>query len=238
MTTEPVNMTVHQDDEMMKFIKQKKLPESHYFKMGEQHSKTFIESIKKSNPTFLSGKRVLDYGCGHGRITRHLKTFLHPSKLVVADVWDSAVNFCSKEFKATAFLISDENKISNYNEKFDLIISYSVFSHLPPNLFELTLSELKNILDSEGLLLFTTKGDFHIKRLGLSLENGYHYGSLGKNPNHTEGRLSEKDYSMMIVNKFFVENMLDKVGLELLEHIQDPEKLSSQEMYVVRKKQS
>ncbi len=221
---------------MMKFIKRKQFPESHYFKNGEKHTKMFIESIKRLQSTLLSGKRVLDYGCGHGRITRHLNTFLHPSKLVVADVWDSAVNFCAKEFNATPFLVSEENKISMLDEKFDLIISYSVFSHIPPHLFEFTLSELKKILDSEGLLLFTTKGDLHIKKFGLSMKDGYHFGSIWKVPNETDGRLSGKNYSLMVVTRFFVEKILDKVGLELLEHIQEPEKISGQEMYVVRKK--
>ena len=82
LSTDIISKVLHPDDEMMKFIKLKKLPESHYFKMGEQHHKMFIESIKRLQPTLLSGKRVLDYGCGHGRITRHLNTLLHPSKLV------------------------------------------------------------------------------------------------------------------------------------------------------------
>jgi len=236
LSTDFFSDVIHPNDEMMQFIKNKKFPESHYFENGKKHCQMFFREIKRLQPSLLSDKRILDYGCGHGRITRHLKSMLKPSKLVVADIWDSAVNFCANEFNARPFHISDTNKISSVDEKFDIIISYSVFSHLPPHLFEFTLYELQKILDRGGLLLFTTKGDYHVKKLQISLKEGYHYGSIWKVPNHTKGRISAENYSLMIVTRPFVENLLKKVGLELLAHLQEPERLSSQEMYVVRKK--
>lgn len=161
---------------------------------------------------------------------------LSPEKLVAADVWDSAVNFCAKEFNTTPFLISEKNPISKLGLKYDLIIGYSVFSHLPPQSFVYNLTELKNSLNEDGILLFTTHGKYHSDLNKLSLKDGFHYGSLSKQPNHTGGRLSGDEYSFMCVTKEFVEKILDKIGLKLLDYVQDITKFSGQELYVVELK--
>ena len=119
----------------MKYLKSVGLEEERYFKGGQRHLEVFLESIKRHKPSLLKNKKVLDYGCGHGRITRYIHKSLFPLELSVADVWDSAVTFCAKEFNAKPIFISKDNKITS--SKFDVIISYSVFSHLNPELFEI-----------------------------------------------------------------------------------------------------
>jgi len=225
--TEAASEKIHPDDEMMSFSKNKHGTEKNYFKNGRVDSEFFVDAIKRHKPLLLKSKKVLDFGCGHGRITRYLLGLLNPSKLVVSDVWDSAVDFCAQEFNAIPFLISNENPISNLNTKVDVIISYSVFSHLPPQLFENNLKHLSSLLDKNGLLLFTVKGERIANELGLSLKNDYYYG--GKK-NHTDGRLSPKEYSLMCVSQVFVEKMLSKVGLRLLEYVKNGKR---QDLYVV-----
>ncbi len=234
MLTDGVSHFVHPDDEMMNFILKRNRPRELYFTSGAQHTKIFVDAIKKINPSFTK-KNILEYGCGHGRITRHLNSIFHYSKLTVADVWDEAVNFCGKEFNANTFVVSQENKISSLTEKFDIIISYSVFSHLPPHLFEFTLSELSKILDSNGLFLFTAKGEFHVKKFNLSMENGYHFGRESNKKNETKGRIPDEQYSLMVVTESFVKNLLKKAGLELLYHISSSNLPSKQDLYVVKR---
>lgn len=204
-----------------------------YFLEGKRNANLFLDVIKRNKPQLANGAIILDYGCGHGRITRFLQNLFSPKKLVVADVWKGAVNFCSKEFDAIPFIITEENQMSKLPLKFDVILSFSVFSHLPPKDFENTLLELKKSLNDNGILLFTTKGEFDSKKFEAALENGFYFGHFGwKKPNETEGRLPVEKYSTMIVSRKFVEKTLNKVGLKLLEHLQDSNKLV-QEMYVV-----
>jgi len=235
MVMDEINNTIHHEDEMMSFLTSIGKSERDYFESGQIHFKSFFEFIKKYRKSFLN-KSILDYGCGHGRITRYITKILSPEKLVAADVWESAVNFCAEQFNTTPFLISEKNPISKLGLKYDIIIGYSVFSHLPPQSFVSNLTELKNSLNDNGILLFTTHGKYHSDLNKLSLKDGFHYGSLGKNPNHTGGRLSGDEYSFMCVTKEFVEKILDKIGLKLLDHVQDITKFSGQELYVVELK--
>jgi len=231
-----INNTIHPEDEMMTFLSSSGKSEKDYLISGQLDFKWFFEIIEKHRPSFLKNKSILDYGCGHGRITRYITKMLSPEKLVAADVWGSAVNFCAEQFNSTPFLISNNNTITKLGLKYDIIISFSVFSHLPPQSFESNLIELKNSLNDDGILLFTTHGKYHSDLNKLSLKDGFHYGSLSKQPNHTGGRLSGDEYSFMCVTKEFVEKILDKIGLKLLDHIQDTVKFKRQELYVVELK--
>ena len=233
---ESINRKIHPDDEMMKFIKFKGQTEQNYLNQGYQDAKCYLERISRWRPSIASGKRVLDFGCGHGRITRFLHKFLLPSHMVVADVWEGAVRFCADEFDGTPFVISDSNPISNVASRFDVIICNSVFSHLPPKSMASTMSELAETLDEDGLLLFTTKGENCPERtsLSVSLEDGFHFGRPEHlRPNETDGRLPGHDYSLMIVSKAFVEEILEEVGLRIVEHLETA--IRFQDLYVVER---
>jgi len=230
LSTNSINKTIHPDDDMMKYCESLDLGADSYFKSGKTHLGVFIESIKRHRPSLLQNKRVLDYGCGHGRITRYLHNAFSPSELSVADVWDDGVKFCAKEFNAKPIFISNDNKITS--SKFDIIISYSVFSHLNPELFEIALTELSKKLDKNGLFLFTAKGEYIAKRKKISLKKGFHYIST-QDLNETGGRLDPEKYSLIIVTPSFVEKILDKIGMRIIEHFQISEKISLQELYVI-----
>ena len=223
MTMNEINNIIHLEDEMMSFLSFIGKSEKDYLESGQIHFKSFFELKKR--PSFLSNKPILDYSCGHDRITRYITKMLSPEKLVVADVWDGAVNFCAKQFNAVPFLISKNNTMSKLGLKYDLILSYSVFSHLPPK-----------VLNANGILLFTTHGNYHSNLHKLLLNEGFHYSSLGKQSNRTVGRLFGDEYSFMCVTKEYVKKILDKIGLKLLDHVQDINKFSGQELYVVELK--
>lgn len=214
---EEINNTIHPKDEMFKFMKNEGKKIQDYVQSGDNTVKIVMNYIKKLSPSLLSNKKILDYGCAHGRITRHIAKNFKPSLLVGADVWDSGIEFCSEQFGSKPFLISNDNPISNLGEQFDIITAISVFSHLPPNRFQENLTALYQSLSDEGLFFFSTHGDHFRKFNNLTLKNGYFYGPLGKNPNHTEGRLSGDEYSFMCVTKDFVEKQLQQTGLEMIE---------------------
>ncbi len=224
-----VNLKVHPDDEMMNYIIELGFATDDYFITGKKNALTFKDSISRHKPSLLSGKKILDYGCGHGRICRYIPKLFSPSKFVVTDVWDEAVNFCAEEFKATPFLITDEKSLSTYNEKSDVIFAYSVFTHLPPSSFKFYISDISKCLEKDGIFLFTTKGEFEQKQVGVSLTDGYSF-SVNVIPNETKGRLPGSKYAVMIVTRQFVEKVLNSVGLKLLEHL--PDSMTHQDLYI------
>jgi len=232
---ESVSLKVNPNDEMMNYILELGFSEEGYFGQGKQNALAFRDAIKQFKPSLLSGKHVLDYGCGHGRVCRYFPKLLSPSKFVVADVWNDAVTFCAEEFKATPFLITDEKILSMYETKFDVILAYSVFSHLPPSSFKFNMSEISKSLEKDGIFLFTTKGEFdaknteRINQIKISLDAGFNF-NVNDVPNETKGRLPGNKYAEMFVTPEYVENILNSVGLKLLDHKNDW--MTHQDLYV------
>lgn len=226
---ESVNLKIHPNDEMMNYVLEIGYSEDGYFNQGKLNALAFRDAIKQFKPSLLSGKHVLDYGCGHGRVCRYFPNLLSPSKFVVADVWDDAVNFCAEEFNAASLLMTDEKTLSTYNTKFDVILSYSVFTHLPPASFKFILSEISKCLTKDSIFLFTTKGEFDAKNANVSLDDGFNF-VVRDVPNETKGRLSGSKYAEMFVNSQYVENILNSVGLKLIDH--KPDWMTHQDLYV------
>ena len=115
---------------------------------------------------------------------------------------------------------------------FDIIISISVFSHLPREKFEKNLLALKNSLSKSGILLMTTHGDYFIKQGNVVLNNdGWSYREPLKSGDTTRGRLSGEEYGFMCVNPSYVGRVCKKVGLSLVKHI--PQAIGKQDLYIV-----
>lgn len=88
--------------------------------------------------------------------------------------------------------------------------------------------------------MFTTKGQFFSNKReyfsnkqGLSLDKGFHYVSNKNKPNETQGRLKGDEYVFMCVSTKYVENLLKKLDLRLLEHKETA--VRRQDLYVVEK---
>jgi len=158
-----VSIKIHPQDEMIIPVRKNKKPDTAYFEAGIRTVKIFREIANKLNPSLIKGPKVLDYGCAHGRIARHIPFMLEPSSFVVADVWDEGVKFCVEEFDAQPFVISNDNMISKLGVKFDLIFCVSVFTHLPPHRFESNLQALRDSLSERGLIFMTINGEHTLK---------------------------------------------------------------------------
>src|SRR6266566_3269619 len=49
-------------------------PKEQYLVLGEVHVRCMLETISTSDFSLNSGDRILDFGCGSGRMIRHLKS--------------------------------------------------------------------------------------------------------------------------------------------------------------------
>jgi len=116
--------------------------------------------------------------------------------------------------------------------KFDIIISISVFSHLPPVSFESNLKDLREVMSNQSILFFTTHGKFSAKKRNLTIPDiGYRFGPVSNKPNHTDGRLSGEEYSFMCTTPEYVKGVLEKLGF-LIIMIKEQE-IGEQDLYVV-----
>ena len=228
-----INRTIHPDDEMYRFMKEQGKTDDQYFVSGNNTMQILTSHLETIRPELLADKKICDYGCAHGRITRHIPKFLKPNYLIGADVWESAATFCRDHFGSTPYVLSNDNPLSDLGIKFDVIIAISVFSHLPPHRFRENLYSLSQSLSDNGIVLFTTHGENVQASHDIELKGGFFYGQLGPRPNHTDGRLSGDEYSFMCVTKGYVVEQLAQADLKLIEFCETG--IGIQDLYLVEK---
>ncbi len=106
-------------------------------------------------------KRLLDFGCGCGRVLRFFEDLPESCKLFATDIDDEAISWCRDNLASLATFSknSDEPPLNFDANSFDLIVAISVFTHLPES-FELAwLSELNRVAKPGAILLLTVHGE-------------------------------------------------------------------------------
>lgn len=103
-------------------------------------------------------ERILDFGCGYGRVLRALKAAFPNAELTASDVGRDAVDFCARAFGAKPVYSAVDPKQVSFDGEFDLIWVGSLFTHLSAERWTTFLDLLESVLAPEGLLMFTTNG--------------------------------------------------------------------------------
>ena len=106
----------------------------------------------------IENARILDFGCGWGRVTRLLYKFTSIENIYAVDPWDESIKECKKHGVKGNLALSDyvPNSLP-FAEKFDLIFAMSVFTHLSEKTARIVLSTLRNYICEEGLLAITIR---------------------------------------------------------------------------------
>lgn len=112
---------------------------------------------------------ILDFGCGWGRIIRYFMKDIEESKLWGCDPVEKMIEICKEQNPWCNFTQINTRPPTPYQDNtFDLIYSFSVFSHLSEEMSNLQLAELTRILKPGGMMILTTRSrDFieHCARL-------------------------------------------------------------------------
>ncbi len=102
--------------------------------------------------------RILDFGCGCGRVIRHLPA-LTGASLLGSDVNGRAIRWCRKNLPFGRFVTNAlEPPLPFDSDTFDLAYSFSVFTHLPRNSQQVWVSEISRVLRPGGLLVASLNG--------------------------------------------------------------------------------
>lgn len=104
------------------------------------------------------GSRYLDFGCGWGRITRFFLKDFERGDVAGADIDPEMIEFCRNADLPGLYLrIRNGEALPFASGSFRLVTAYSVFTHLPPELFRAWARELLRILAPGGLLVLTVE---------------------------------------------------------------------------------
>jgi SAM-dependent methyltransferase len=107
----------------------------------------------------LAGSRILDFGCGYGRFARGLYSLTDQDRLVGVDPSAHAIDLChSAGMLQSQFRLSASLPESlPVDEEFDLIIAFSVFTHLSARAFRTCMMTLRKYVSPGGVLAFTIR---------------------------------------------------------------------------------
>ncbi len=102
----------------------------------------------------LTGKKVLEVGCGHGGGASYLMRTLHPSSYTGLDLNPTGIEFCRAKHKISGleFTQGDAEDLPFADESFDAVINIES-SHLYPR-FPRFLEEVQRVLKPGGDFLY------------------------------------------------------------------------------------
>jgi SAM-dependent methyltransferase len=125
---------------------------SNYFQNGleqfwlVQH----IASWRSSHP-----RSMLDFASGYGRLTRFLVHQHLADEVTVSDILEGGMEFQAAQFGVKTILSTTLPEQFPATRNYDLIFVASLFTHLPPATFTAWLRRLAELLEPEGLLVFS-----------------------------------------------------------------------------------
>lgn len=147
----PVSTKVHPEDHMFAHN-----PHLDGYDLVGESAMRVIHSILGLS-TKQSIWRILDFGCGHGRVARHLRAMFPTAEISFADSKPSCVEFCADTFAGSAVL-SDAHFDADLPSGLDLIWVGSVFTHIDYQRMETLFDRLFDSLGVGGVLIATFRG--------------------------------------------------------------------------------
>ena len=202
--------------------------------------------------------RILDFGCGWGRISRFFFKDVAKENFFGVDVDPEMISFCASAMNyGTYATVQPEPPMAFESSSLDVIFAYSVFSHLAEPVALKWIEEFARVLRPNGILLATTEGsaflDFcqSLQQHEGPLEFGWHQGlaksfipiekfkeehAAGKflyAPTGGGGPRDKSFYGEAVIPKKYVEQYYAPF-LVLREFIDDPRQ-HSQALFVMQK---
>jgi len=120
----------------------------------------------------LSGKRILDFGCGYGRLTR--LCYFYSDDIWAVDPWEDALALCREAGLQRNLFKSEELPLMlPVPEDFDVIFAYSVLTHTSERASKALLCAMRRHLRLGGLACITIRPiEFWKNRESLSQGQG------------------------------------------------------------------
>ena len=113
---------------------------------------------------------ICEWGCGPARLIRHfsesIKQLGYNAECHGTDYNSNTISWCKKNINTAIFSLNELNPPLKYKDnKFDILYSISVFTHLSEELQINWFKECLRIIKHDGLYLFTVHGDMQSKNL-------------------------------------------------------------------------
>ena len=200
---------------------------------------------------FTESTRVLDYGCGWGRITRFFLKDVARGNLWGIDCNVDLISFCRESNPWSRFELNDPLPPTDLaDDHFDLAFSYSIFTHLREDVHLAWLEELRRVVRPGGLLILTVRPRHFISYCAqLTAESTPQAALVGLFPDaeqalddYDSGRFVYAPYRISgygewwgeaCISRAYVEREWASGAFELLDYVEDPNRFK-QNLVVLR----
>ena len=131
-----------------------------FLESGRQSLAVFRDAVDRNGGDFAGAGAILDFGCGCGRLARHLPQ-LTRAEIFGVDYNPELAGWCRRHLKGD-FRRNGLNPPLPFGDgQFDIVYLYSVFTHQRLATQNAWLGELRRVLAPGGLALITIHDEDH-----------------------------------------------------------------------------
>ena len=154
----------------MEFTGERVIPDKVPVDLYREHLTRYLFAKELS----MSNKSVLDVGCGTGYGTYEMASSIYNIKVMGIDISDEAINYAKEHYrhKNLDFLKMDCTNLNFEQGTFDMVVSYEVIEHIKQ--VNDYLSEIKRVLNKEGVFIVSTPNKKMYSDVLPDYENPYH----------------------------------------------------------------
>ena len=181
-----------------------------FFMSGKQGVDLFISALTRNNINTQSYKTCLEFGCGIGRVTKHLANKFE--KIYAYDISKNHLDLAKKyfeefEIKNTDFIqLKELNELENIKE-IDVVFSVIVLQHNPPPIICFILQKLMKALKAGGVAYFQVPT--------------YKLGYIYSVKNYLNSAINETNMEMHVLPQKEIIKIAQKEGCQLIEVHED-----------------
>ncbi len=125
-----------------------------FYERGQATASTLVEAARSAGADPASWRRVLDWGCGCGRIARHMPTHT-PATIIGRDIDAYTVKWCTENLDGDFRVSSLAPPLDLPDASIDFVYGFSVLTHLSAPMQAAWFAELGRILKPGALAALT-----------------------------------------------------------------------------------
>lgn len=138
-----------------------------FIEVGAQVAHRLAEEIHAMRIDLPAASRILDFGCGCGRVLRHLQQQFTQYRFYGTDIDGEAILWCQTHLQVPGEFVQNRHRppAAFAENMFDIVYAVSVFTHLPEDRQLEWLQELWRVTRPGGFLLLTVRSPAHLEQI-------------------------------------------------------------------------
>jgi SAM-dependent methyltransferase len=125
-----------------------------FYDRGRADAEMFVNIARSAGANPASWRAILDWGCGCGRIARHMPA-LTPARIIGRDIDRYTLKWCAKNLDGDFRTSRLKPPLDLASASVDFIYGFSVLTHLTGPMQALWFKELARVLRSDGLAVLS-----------------------------------------------------------------------------------